>query len=182
MLWDLIFSNSGGYLLAIEPFTALAIFSAGAQAIFGINAGKQRERAMREQARVAEENAKIQANRILYEDMPRMMGDQTVAYAKAGVLPTGSAFANMMDTARRMTRDASNVRRGAALEAQYLRQQGRVERRNANMQALFGAGNAALNIAQMEKTAAFTRGTTGTTMPNVDSQFYMPGGQYGQYS
>lgn len=170
------------YILAIEPFTALALFGAATNVIFGISSGNKAKRAREEQARVEAANAARAADRMLEEDLPVMMGRQGSAIAKSGAKLEGSPFAVMMDTARRMTRDAGDIRSRGIQQAQYLRQQGRVERESAILGGItqgIGAGiNAAANQASFNRSQGTGSGAPAT-IPSVDRNFYMPSNSLG---
>ena len=142
----------------MDPFTAVALFGGVVNLAFGISSGNKARRAREEQARVARENAARAANRMLSEDLPVMMGEQTVAVAKSGAGMEGSPFAVMMDTARRMTRDAGDVRQRGIQESQYLHQLGRTERRQAIIGGAMGAVSAGVSAAGMQAGANRERG------------------------
>lgn len=159
------------------PFVALALFSGVTSLAFGISAGKKAKRAREEQARVEAENAARAADRMLNEDLPQMMGKQRVAIAKSGAEMSGTPFAMMMDTARRMARDAGDIRSRGVEQAQYLRQQGRAEQKQQLVAGFQGAVNAGISAAQMQSSASLSRGTNSSfssAVPNVERNFNMP--------
>lgn len=137
-------------------FAALAIFSAATNVIFGISSGNQQRRAREQEAAVARENARRQADRMLAEDLPQMGASQRAAWAKSGFQVEGTPFAMMMDTARRMARDAADVRRTGNVQAEYISRQGRVERQGMIAQGIMGAMNTGLQaLGQKESMARF---------------------------
>lgn len=140
---------------AIDPFTALMIFSAASSAVFGIMGGSQQKKARDREAEITRINAGRQADRILQEEMPEMGGKQTVAYAKANVLMEGSPFIVAQTTARRMAQDATDIRRQGTQQAQYISQLGRIERQNAILQGFGGAISAGVKgVAQINQADA----------------------------
>lgn len=137
-MFDLIVTTE--YLkAAIDPFTAMMVFSMGSQLIGGIMGGRKQERARQMEAEITRQNAARQADRILDEELHQMGGAQRVAYAKAGVLMEGSPFIVAQTTARRIAQDATDIRREGERQAQFLTQMGRIERQNALMGGIFGA-------------------------------------------
>lgn len=176
-MFDWLISDPNGFVLAIEPFTALAIFSGAASMIFGVSSGNKMRRAREDEARVARENAARQADRILSEELPQMGASQRAAWAKSGFQTEGTPFAMMMDTARRMTRDAADIRRTGNVQADYISRMGRVERNQAIFGGIMGAAGAGMNLAGQNQALAAQRGTapSGVTVPNVDANFFMPG-------
>jgi cell division septum initiation protein DivIVA len=154
---DLLFGESQ-YIVAASPWVALAVFSGVAQTIFGLNSASQMRKARNEEARIARKNAARQADRILEEDLPSMMADQRVAVAKSGGVVSGSAFELMMDTARRMTRDAADIRRTGQVQSQYISRQGRIEAQSQTVSTLLGAGQTVLGAVERQQDRAAFRG------------------------
>lgn len=162
----------------MDPFTAVALFGAVTNIAFGISAGNKAKQARDHQAQVERENAARAADRILEEDLPQMMGSQRAAIAKSGARLSGTPFAMMMDTARRMTRDSADIRERGQENARYLRQQGRVERDSAILSGVTQGIQAGISAGANQANANRARGTNAgfnANVPSVDRNFFMPG-------
>ena len=114
---------------------ALGIFVGVYNAYNADKAGRDQKRLSDEQARVAQENADREANRLL-QDHTQTAGEQAAQIYASGSTMEGSPYLLMMRDAEWAKEDAAAIRRSGATQAQFLSASGRAAQRAGRNQAI----------------------------------------------